>query len=76
MYYAAQDSDTPAWAKAVIFGALGYFILPVDAVPDFLPGGLVDDAGALASAITVVAAHIKEEHSRRAREVLREWFGL
>ncbi|MBP6720297.1 MAG: DUF1232 domain-containing protein, partial [Rhodoferax sp.] len=37
MYYAALDSDTPVWAKTAIFAALGYFISPVDAIPDVVP---------------------------------------
>ncbi|OOZ41224.1 YkvA family protein [Solemya elarraichensis gill symbiont] len=75
LYYATLDSDTPAWAKAVITGALAYFILPVDAVPDLLPGGYVDDLGALAAAAATVSAHIKEEHAAKARETLKRWFG-
>ena len=46
LFYCMQDADTPKWAKTVIGGALLYFIMPVDAVPDFLPGGYVDDLGA------------------------------
>ena len=34
LYFALQDEDTPAWAKAVIVGALGYFVFPMDAIPD------------------------------------------
>lgn len=37
MYYAALDSDTPIWAKTAIFTALGYFISPIDAIPDLIP---------------------------------------
>jgi uncharacterized membrane protein YkvA (DUF1232 family) len=37
MYHAALDSDTPAWAKAAIFGTWGYFISPVDTIPDSAP---------------------------------------
>jgi len=75
LYYCLQDPDTPAWAKTVIIGALAYFILPTDAVPDFLPGGFVDDLGALAVALMIVAVHIKPEHREPAREKLKEWFG-
>ena len=75
LYYATLDSDTPAWAKTVITGALAYFILPVDAVPDFLPGGYVDDFGVLAAAAGTVSAHIKEEHVTKAKEAMTRWFG-
>lgn len=76
MYYAAKDSDTPVWARTTIFGALGYFILPIDAIPDIIPGvGYTDDLAVLAAAITAVAAHIKDEHVEEAKETLKRWFG-
>ena len=37
LYYCLQDDDTPAWAKTTIIGALGYFISPIDAIPDLVP---------------------------------------
>lgn len=75
MYYAAQDSDTPLWAKSTIYGALDYFIMPVDAVPDITPMmGYTDDIGIMAGALAVVAAHIKEEHAERAKATLKRWF--
>lgn len=75
MYYAALDSDTPAWAKATIFTALGYFISPVDAIPDITPVvGYADDLGVLTAALATVAAHIKDEHVKKAKEVLARWF--
>lgn len=76
MYYALQDTDTPAWAKATIVGALGYFIFPLDLIPDLLPGiGYSDDLGVLLGAMGVVAAHIKDEHKALAAEKLHLWFG-
>lgn len=76
MYHALQDQDTPAWAKGVIIGALGYFISPIDAVPDFTPVvGYADDLGALALAFGTVAAHIKDSHLRKAKETMISWFG-
>lgn len=76
LYYCLRDSDTPARARATIAAALGYFIFPMDAIPDMIPGaGFSDDLGALAVALAVVAAHIKDEHKERAKEVLKTWFG-
>ncbi|ART83429.1 hypothetical protein CBP31_13025 [Oceanisphaera profunda] len=76
LYYAAQDSDTPAWAKAIIYSALGYLILPVDAIPDVLLGvGYVDDFGVLLGALGVVAAHIKDKHEQLAAAALNRWLG-
>ena len=75
MYYAAMDKDTPVWAKTVLIGALGYFICPVDAIPDAIPiGGFADDAGAIAAALSMVAAHIKSEHKDLAKNKAQEWF--
>jgi uncharacterized membrane protein YkvA (DUF1232 family) len=76
LYYAAQDPNTPAWAKTVIFGALGYFIFPVDAIPDPTPlVGYADDLGVLAAAVATVALYITEDVKRKARQKLRDWFG-
>lgn len=75
LYEALKDEDTPAWAKGTIVAALGYFIAPVDAIPDLLPAvGFSDDLGALAVALGAVAAHVKEEHLARAREIMKRWF--
>lgn len=71
-----QDPYTPAKPKSVILGGLSYFILPLDAIPDVTPVvGFSDDLGALALALTVVAANIKEEHRQSAKSKLAEWFG-
>ncbi len=75
MYYAALDSDTPAWARTTILGALGYFISPVDAIPDFTPVvGYTDDLGVLAAALAATAANIKDVHIAKAKETLAPWF--
>lgn len=75
MYYSALDADTPAWAKAAIIGALGYFISPIDAIPDVIPVvGYADDLGVLTAALATTAAHIKDEHVRKAKETLARWF--
>ena len=76
LYYAAQDPDTPASAKAIIYGALGYLITPIDAIPDLTPVvGYADDLGVLVAALAVVGAHIKPAHTERAKETLSQWFG-
>ena len=72
-WYCLLDPDTPTRAKAIILAAVGYFILPVDAIPDLIPVvGLTDDLGALALAVVAVLFHIKPEHRRRARERIRD----
>lgn len=67
LFYCLQDRDTPTWAKGVIIGALGYLILPVDLIPDIIPGaGYGDDWGALVAALATVAAYVKDEHKAKA----------
>lgn len=75
LYYAAGSPNVPAWAKAVIFGSLAYFILPTDAVPDFIPGaGYADDLGTLMAAFGIVAFYITPEVKGKAKETLKRWF--
>lgn len=76
LYYSMFDSDTPAWAKTVILGALGYFILPVDIIPDFVPiVGFSDDIASITAAIAVVALYIKPEHKDKAKDKINGIFG-
>lgn len=76
LYYAAQRPETPAWAKAVIYGALGYFILPLDSIPDITPVvGYGDDLGALALAVAIVASYVNDDVKDSAQTKLQDWFG-
>lgn len=75
LYYAAQDKDTPKWARAAIMGALGYFIFPLDAIPDVIPAmGYSDDLGVLLAALATTAVYIKEAHVLKAKAKLNQWF--
>ena len=70
-YYAMRDKETPWRHKLILAGAIAYFILPVDAVPDFiLPMGYADDAAALLAALGAVRMSVREEHRTRARRTL------
>ncbi|MBN7798080.1 YkvA family protein [Parahaliea mediterranea] len=76
MYYAARRDETPAWARATIYGALGYFIAPFDAVVDITPVvGYSDDLGVLALAFVTVARYIDDGVRAQAAERARRWFG-
>jgi len=76
LYFALQAPGTPAWAKTAIVGALGYFISPIDAIPDLTPVvGYSDDLGVLAIALSAVAKHITAEVKSQASSKLAEWFG-
>src|ERR1700720_159092 len=70
-YYAAFDRQTPLQVKAALLGALAYFVLPFDAIPDVLPMiGFTDDAAVLATALRLVAGHITPLHRAAARAAL------
>ena len=72
-FYCATDPATPVRVKYTLFGALAYFILPIDIIPDFLPLiGFSDDAAVLALAIKIVGDRITEEHRLKARQVLAD----
>lgn len=70
-YYCALDSKTPFRVRATAFGALAYFVLPVDAIPDFIFGlGFGDDIAVLTAAITSIRGHITPAHRAAARAAL------
>lgn len=76
LFYAAKRPDTPVWAKTVIYGALAYFISPIDAIPDITPViGYSDDLVALTTALGTVASYIDDAVLKLSEEKLREWFG-
>ncbi len=75
LYYAAQRPDTPIWAKTTIYGALAYFVLPIDAVPDALPAiGYSDDLGVLAGALAAVTMYIDDDVKEQAQDKMDDWF--
>jgi uncharacterized membrane protein YkvA (DUF1232 family) len=70
-YYCAFDRSTPLRAKGILLAALAYFVLPLDAVPDFILGlGFTDDLTVIVTAIAMIRSHMKPEHRDRARETL------
>lgn len=76
LFYTMLDEDTPNSAKLIIMGALGYFILPIDLIPDLAPGiGFSDDLAALTTAFVNVAMHVKPEHKGDALEQMKKFFG-
>jgi uncharacterized membrane protein YkvA (DUF1232 family) len=76
LFYCLQDHDTPKWAKGVIVGALAYLILPVDLIPDVIPGiGYGDDWGAIAAALATVTAYVKDVHKAKAAAQVVRFLG-
>lgn len=76
LYYTMQKPELPLKVKAIIAGALGYFILPFDLIPDVAIGvGYVDDLSVLIGALIQVAMYIDEDVKKRAKEKLKDIFG-
>jgi uncharacterized membrane protein YkvA (DUF1232 family) len=70
-YFCAVDRNTPAYVRAVLCGALAYFVLPADMLPDVLaPLGFTDDASVIAAALAAVGRHLQPEHREAARDRL------
>lgn len=71
-FYCATDGTTPLAIRVTLFGALAYFVMPFDAIPDiFLGLGFTDDAAVLLAAFGAARLHITEAHRARARAWLR-----
>ncbi|MEO8557874.1 MAG: YkvA family protein [Rhodospirillales bacterium] len=72
-YYAMRDPATPTYVKALLAGALAYFVMPIDLIPDFIFGlGYTDDAAVLFGAVQTVRKHIQPAHRDRAKAALDE----
>lgn len=72
-YYCAIDPKTPTRARATLFAALAYFVMPFDIVPDFLAiVGFTDDVAVLTAAMAALRPHIRERHRKQARAVLSD----
>lgn len=76
LFELTKSPDVPIEKKAIIFGALGYFILPVDLIPDVVPGvGFADDAAALTTCLKMVLENITEPLTKSVKLQLHTWFG-
>ncbi len=75
-YYCAFDRETPTHVKVALFGALAYFVLPTDTIPDMLPViGYGDDAAVLAAAIKLVSDAMNPAHREAAKNKLADLAG-
>ena len=76
LYYAMQEEKAPAWAKTTIIAALGYFIVPLDAIADITPAvGFADDLGVLVLAVAAVATYINDDVRAKTESRMDDWFG-
>lgn len=77
LYYELTDPNVSPKEKAIIIGALGYFILPIDLIPDAIPVvGYTDDLAALMAAYNYVKGHLTPEVKFKAQNKLNEWFDI
>ena len=76
LYCALKSPNLPKEHKLMIVGVLGYFILPIDLIADFLPAvGLADDTVIIVKAISVIYASITDEMKEEGHELLKKIFG-
>jgi len=70
-WYCAFDRETPTEVRAALIGALAYFVLPFDVMPDVMPMlGFADDAAVLVTALRLVANHLLPEHRAAAQRAI------
>ena len=76
LFYAYKRKDTPQWAKNIVIGALGYFVSPIDIIPDLTPLlGYTDDIGVLTFGLITIAAYVNVDVKMQAKDKLGAWFG-
>lgn len=75
LFYMYMDEETPSKAKIAIAGALGYFLVPFDLIPDFIPVvGYADDFSVVIAAFGYVTVCLKTDHKELALERMEKWF--
>ena len=74
VWYSARDEETPLRSKGLMLAGLAYFVLPTDAIPDFITGlGFTDDAAVLFALLNLVGNHVKPKHKQAASETLERF---
>lgn len=75
LFYMLQSKNVTVKEKAIIIGALGYLISPLDVLPDAIPiVGLSDDLSVLVYVISKVWGDVPEDVKVKAQEKLADWF--
>ncbi len=75
LYYTLQSKDVPLKDKAIIIGALGYLISPLDVIPDAIPiAGLGDDVAVLLYVLRKIKGDLTDDVKKRAYNKLSKWF--
>ena len=75
LYYTLESDKISLKDKAIIIGALGYLISPLDVIPDAIPiAGLGDDLAVLIYVLNKVWGNVNEDVKAKSREKLHQWF--
>lgn len=75
LYYTLQSNDVSVKDKAIIIGALGYLISPLDIIPDAIPiAGLSDDLAVLLYVVKKVWGEVPDSVREKAHAKLSKWF--
>lgn len=76
LFYTLENPKLPLKIKSIIMGGLGYFIFPIDLIPDLMPVvGYSDDLGVLMGVLIIAAFYIDEDVKNKAKTKLKDWFG-
>lgn len=76
LFYVAKNPNVPMKIRAAIIAPLGYFISPIDFIPDVAPiVGFTDDAAVIAGAMAIAHIYINDEVKKNAKNVIRKIFG-
>lgn len=75
LYYALSNESIPMKERLIVMAALGYYISPLDFIPDFMIAGYLDDASVLMYVFNRVSGYIDDEVRSKAKAKLRDWFG-
>jgi uncharacterized membrane protein YkvA (DUF1232 family) len=76
LFYSYKRKDTPNWAKRMIIGVLGYFLAPIDSIPDLAPLiGYTDDLGVISFGLVAIASYVNDDVRLKARKTLKKWTG-
>lgn len=77
LYYVLQKKEVPFKDKMLITGCLGYFILPIDLIPDFIPiAGYTDDVAGMIFAIRKCMDYVDDEIKQNVSNKLVSWFDV
>ena len=72
LYILLREESVPIWVKGTIVAALGYFICPIDVIPDFLPFGFVDDIAVMALVVAELSCYINSNVRKKVEEMMKK----